>query len=165
MSLASQETQFTSENPNMGFQDFLRDETTLEINAKSWFASRRLTERGKEIFPKLLLQSIEKDNGAAWLIEQLGQQRLLKNREGISNGTIYRFSMIPEDAVETLVYAQLNRLKLRAHCRVAIQAGKTEIAASRRSRSNPLEMEACTVDPKLLLNDLRRSAGSETTLC
>lgn len=146
------------------FLELLINEAEIEVLNKSYIHSKRLNNRGRRRFPELLVQAAEK-NDTQWLIKALQQPQFLRNRESRKEeGNVLRFVRMPKNPVESLAHAQMDRLRLRAHCRLMLELGHKKITLAARKQNAPWEMEKRTFDTKMVLDDLRRDACQETLL-
>jgi hypothetical protein len=153
-----------SELPPNRFRELLLEEAEKEIRNKTFIQSSRLNCRGKESYPELIYQAAAKDD-TQWFIRELQVRGLLRIRDGRKEeGNVYRFVLMPTDAAESLAYAQMNRLKLRAHCRLMLENGHLEMSLPCRKREQPWEMETRTFNTEELLRDLQRDACQTTLL-
>lgn len=150
--------------PASRFEELLIEEADIEIAEGTYLKSKRLSEKGKREFPSLLLQAAGY-NDTQWLIQALQQPHLLWTREARKEeGNILRFRPMPKNAFQDLAVTQMNRLRLRAHCRLQLEQGQKQIKVPCRKRDMPWEMEMRTFETQVLLEDLRRQACQESLL-
>jgi len=145
------------------------EEVDLDITRGALFVSPRLSLTGAAAYATLLKEAI-KHHDSEWLENELEHQRRLSGTETRRKPTGgYAVVAMPETAAQTIAESEFNRFYIRAVCRQAIAAGTRTVTVYRaKPASEPRAASqrriGTQVDPRALLNDLRRNTGVETAL-
>jgi hypothetical protein len=128
------------------------------------YVSGRLSERGSDAWPNLLLAAIATGDDDA-LAKELRQPGMMNAMEMRKTGP----AKVPVNAPEMLAEGEFNRFYIRAVCRRAVEDGIDEVEVYRaKAVSNPRrESQAklgTRVDAAALLDDLRTHPGVDTAL-
>lgn len=127
-----------------------------------------LSGQGVHDFANLLREAME-EGDETHLAEALNQKRRIARtaaRQRPSGG--YTTVTVPANAAEMIADDAFNRYYIRALCRRALDDGqqlivyRAKAAHSPRPRSE--ELVETTVDPAMLLDDLRQHTGEETEM-
>ncbi len=149
-----------------GVRNFMAEEVELDIEREKLYMSKRL-KTGFENNYITLLQDAIVDGDTGTFAQCILNEDCLKNMEP-SKRSSTGMKKVPKNAHETLGEGEFNRFYCRGVCRKAIEEGhELEIYRAKqvqRPRSASLELIGKTVDPKQLLEDLRKNIGVDTAL-
>lgn len=147
----------------------MRAEIELDIDGDGLYQSPRLSPRGVDDYPALLLEAAKHGTPDSFA-EVLTHGGRLKTHETATrkDGTTYS-KKVPRNAHETLAEGEFNRFYIRGVCLRALEAGEQYVRIYRAKQvANPrAESEAkigTLIDANALLRDLRASPGVEPAL-
>lgn len=156
-------------NLNDHVRDLMLDEVEHDLRNGTLFVSPRLSNTGHQNYVTLLKEAVRQHDDA-WLAEQLSQlcrvERTEHRRKPKGGFTIAR---VPVTAARSIAESEFNRYYMRGLCRMAIEAGVSELIVYRAKRvANPRpasqERVGTRVGAQALLEDLRAHPGTETAL-
>lgn len=149
-----------------GVRKFMTEEVNLDIAKSNLYMSKRLKEGFEDNYIALLHDAIV-DGDTSSFAECISNEDCLKSMEP-SKRSRTGMKKVPYDAHITLGEGEFNRFYCRGVCRKAIEEGhELEIYRAKevqRPRSISKELIDKTVDPKQLLEDLRKNIGVDTAL-
>jgi hypothetical protein len=143
-------------------------EIEQDIANGTLYISPRLTQRGRDDYPDLLLDAAENGDVASFAAALRADGRLNDTEMAFRNGRQHS-RRVPVNAPETLAEGEFNRFYARGLCRRAIEEGIEDVIVYRaKAVTSPRpESEAkigTAVNAALLLEDLRVSTGVEPAL-
>lgn len=143
-------------------------EINTDIDGNVLYISPRLSERGRQDYPQLLLDAAEHGDPASLAAELRVSDRLNSTETTTRKGKTYP-KQVPFDAPETLADGEFNRFYARGLCVRAIEANIKYVVVYRaKDVTNPRpESEAKvgqSIDATMLLADLRTNIGIEPAL-
>lgn len=142
------------------------EEIDLDIEAGTLYISKRLKRGKEEVYINLLKDSISNGNCNLFVSEIANNNCLLT--EVPDNKTKSGIRKVPKDAHITLGEGEYNRFYIRALCRKSISYNnELEIFRAKTVRNPRSASQAKigqTVNPKKLLEDLRKNIGIDTAL-
>jgi hypothetical protein len=148
---------------------YMLEELEIDIEQGVLYISPRLNSNGQRMWPELLKEAIIAHNDD-WLATQLNMRSCLKSSEErrLRSGKI-TVAKVPVSASETLAEGEFNRFYARGLCARAIAEGISEVVVCRgkqvqQPRPESQAMIGRRIDPKALLEDLRKSQGVEPAL-
>lgn len=157
------------ENLDETTRHFMVEEIERDAQSGNLYLSPWLTTLGMRDWPTLLREAAASGSDvtlaaalrAGNYIEQTAQRR--KPKGGYTTYTV------PHTAADTMAEGEFNRFYVRGLCRRAIDAGISSLIIYRaKAVMNPRpgseEKIGTTVDPNLILKDLRESPGVEPAL-
>ena len=149
-------------------REVMIEEILYDIQNNKLYISPRLSSVGIADYPQLLQEAAQNGDDTSMASQLSVNERLnLMESRRTSKGEIIS-AKIPSNAAETLASGEFNRFYIRALCRIAIDNGTQVIVYRARQSSNPrIESESkigSSVDPTILLNDLRNNIGIDTFL-
>ena len=149
-----------------GVREFIGEEIELDIEKETLYMSPRL-KSGFESNYITLLQDAVIDGDTGSFSQCILNESCLKSMEP-SKRSRTGMKKVPKNAHDTLGEGEFNRFYCRGVCRKAIEEGhELEIYRAKqvqRPRSISKELIGKTVDPKRLLEDLRKNIGVDTAL-
>ena len=110
---------FHFENLDITTRRYMLTEAEQAIKTSQLHLSRRLTERGQELYPALLLEAIQTGDATS-LAAALEQEQCFAEREPY--GTTTR--RVPAGAARTFAESEFNAFYMRGVCHRAIQEGE-----------------------------------------
>lgn len=140
-------------------------EVEHDIEVGQLYLSSRLSTRGSNDYPDLLLEAAKRGTPDSFA-EALSQGGRLKTHETATRtGTTYR-KKVPRNAHETLAEGEFNRFYIRGLCQRTLEAGGQNLRIYRAKqvvnpRAESVAMIGALIDAKALLRDLRTSIGVE----
>lgn len=150
-------------------RSFMLEEFERDFTGGVLYLSDRLTETGRNIYPRLLREAIESgdDTSLATEIRRLNCLKAVEPRRTPSGGVTT--ARVPVNAHETLAEGEFNRFYIRALCRRVLgEGGQLEIYRAKPVSSPRAESQArigqIVQDPRRLLEDLRTNIGVEPAL-
>lgn len=146
---------------------YMLEEIEIVIGDGSIYISAYLTDQGKTEWPELLKQAAVNGSDATLALQLPGRLLDKVQRRTPSGG--FTMAKVPYTAPETMAEGEFNRFYVRAICRRAIDDGITSVIAYRAKevavpRPESQAKIGQTFDPKVILEDLRTSAGVEPSL-
>lgn len=150
-------------------RNLMLEEIELAISDGSIYLSPWLSTQGLADWANLLRDAAKSgtDDTLANQLRLNGRINTTAQRRKPKGGfTTYN---IPHTAPETMAEGEFNRFYVRGLCRYAIENGITELEVYRaktveQPRPGSEEKIGTKVDPKTILEDLRKSPGVEPTL-
>lgn len=157
------------ENLDIGTRHFMVEEIDLDISNSSIYISNFLNAQGCESWPRLLREAAEQGTDES-LCAAITRDRCLKShyeRRKPKGG--YTMAAVPHTAHETMGEGEFNRYFTRGLCRRAIQDGLAALEVYRAKvvadpRPTSQTKIGLLVDPRAILEDLRRTQGLEPAL-
>lgn len=157
---------FLFKNLSNETRQYMKEEAEYDIQKGTLYLSERLSATGKEVYPALLLKSIESGNEdtlASSLIGHFNPTYLRKNPKGG-----FTHAKMPSSQNQTLAEGEFNRFYIRALCRIALLSGvKLRIYRAKLSsvpRDESENLIGKFIDAERLLQDLRTNSGKNTVL-
>jgi hypothetical protein len=149
-------------------RDIMLKEVESDIGNGDLYISSRLSPSGKIDYPDLLKISIQ-NHDSIWLATQLLLNFRMSTHESRKTKNVATQVRIPIGANETLAEGEFNRFYIRGLCIYAIQNKVQSLTVYRaKSSLNPRQESlmkiGTSVDPIILLNDLRSNTGIDTAL-
>jgi alpha-galactosidase/6-phospho-beta-glucosidase family protein len=146
----------------------MKEELELDLEKENLYISKRLNDKGKDIYPTLLKRAIECGTEAT-LAEQIRSNNLLNTTYRRKNASGYSDVKMPKNAAETLADGEFSRFYARAICLRAIRENKKEVRVYRAKNSVVLRKKSeskigMKVNAEELIEDLRNNVGRETFL-
>jgi len=141
------------------------EEIETDIADHTIYVSRYLTELGAQAWPELTIEAARNgsDDSLAAAVRQPGRLRTHTERRKPSGG--FTMAAVPYNAHETMAESQFNLYVMRALARRAIASGQAlqvfRGKAVDQPRASSEALIGSTVDPKFLLDELRRTKGVE----
>lgn len=151
-------------NLDSAIRKLMLEEIDADIKNNNLYISARLSPTGVKEYPDLLKEAVQSHDDA-WLASQLSLSGRISATE-MRNGSPIKMR---HDANEVLASSEFNRFYLRGLCLWAIQNNKSTLTIYRaRNVSSPRAASEAkigsTISPQILLDDLRKNIGIETTL-
>jgi len=145
---------------------YMLEELDYDLERGSLYLSKRLNERGIELYPQLLRMAIKEGNDATFAHELLMKNCLKSKEERTVKGKAV-VAKVPSNAHTLLAEGEFNRFYIRGMCLGALKDGscKLEIYRAKQVSSPRQESEAKIgqkIDPDSVLNDLRVNVGTDT---
>ncbi len=144
-------------------------EVEMDIKNDRLYLSKRLSERGRNDYPTILLEAI-KLHDPTWLANQLGIQGRMVSFEASHSkqGNVYA-KHTPSNDNETLAFGEFNRFYIRGLCQRAINDNIEYLTVYRaetvgEQRLGSSAMVRSQINPQELLTDLRENVGRNTRL-
>ncbi len=145
-------------------REFMVDEFNSDINSDSCYTSTRFHEVGKDCYLKIMPKHLSEGDDNS-LAEDLRNSDCFNTHETDKNG---KEKKVPVTAAQIFAEGEFNRFYMRAVSLRAISEDLSiEVYRARHSENPSPESEALigkTLDPQILLRDLRDCKGIETTL-
>lgn len=146
----------------------MRSEVESDIANAVLYESSRLSARGRDGYPTLLLEAVDRGDDRS-LGNDLRMHRRMNAKETATRGGKTFTKDVPVTAPQTLAEGEFNRFYARGLCRRAIAEGVTHVRVYRAKnvaspRSTSEVMIGNLIDAKALLEDLRTSRGIEPAL-
>ena len=146
----------------------METEVRNDIGSKTLYLSPRLSQRGREDYPAVLLEAVKTGTPASMAssLKQLGR---LNETEMVTRQGKSHTKRVPYNAAETMAEGEFNRFYIRGVCLRAIEEGTPTVRVYRaKPVSNPRPesvrlLDTC-VDAAALLADLRQNVGVDTAL-
>ena len=160
----------TYQNLDAETRAFMVEEIDLDIHHGKLYISDYLTSRGKQAWPQMLRDAALSGTDAT-LALQISQPGILEShtqRRKPKGAGMYT-ARVPVNAAEVMSEGEFNRYYVRGLCRRAISNGISALTVYRaKAVATPRpQSEAkigATVDPAVLLQDLRMTTGVEPAL-
>lgn len=157
------------ENLDEETRRFMLEEIELDARDGTIYISNYLNDHGCEAWPHLLREAAERGTDDS-LAAAIRADRCLKDRverRKPKGGTT--IVAVPYTAHETMGEGEFNRYYTRGLCRRAIEHGVAQLEVYRakevmQPRTDSERKIGARVDPKLILEDLRRTQGVEPAL-
>ena len=147
-------------------RQFMEDEVREDIKNGTLYYGKYLSQRGKQLYPDLLIKSIKTGNEstlAQSLVGLFDEYTYKNNRSGVAS-----LAKVPCNANLTLAEGEFNRFYIRALCRIAMVSGrKLRIYRAKMSLNPRPESQmkiGAFIDANKLLSDLRSNQGTDTAL-
>ena len=143
------------------------NEFDKDVNEETVYLSKRLKEEYHKLYKEALRKALSEGTPKS-LSEEISQKNMLMSvvSRQTKKGLIQ--AKMPSDASATLAEGEFNRYYIRGVCLKAIEKnGKIVVYRARHSDNPRPESEAkigIKLDPKRLLEDLRKNIGIETHL-
>ncbi len=148
---------------------YMLQEVESDIAAGRLYLSRRFTDKGMQDYPALLREAVSQRD-AEWLAQQLSIENRMRPAElsHSRTGTAY-VKRTPFSDHETAAFGEYNRYYIRGLCARAIAEGIKEVIVYRalevaQERGTSASLIGSSVDPAILLADLRENIGKGTRL-
>lgn len=143
-------------------------EARRDMSSRILYLSNRLSERGRQDYPRLLLDATMAGTPES-LAHELNSYSRLNRTELTTRNGISSTKKVPHNAAETLAEGEFNRFYIRGICIRAIKDGSAMVRVYRAKqvtspRSDSEEQLGTKVDALALLNDLRNNVGVDTSL-
>jgi hypothetical protein len=145
------------------------EEIEMAVKDETIYLSPWLSPQGLNDWASLLIEAakIGNDDSLAGQLRQNGRINKTAQRRKPKGG--YTTYTVPYTASDTMAEGEFNRFYVRGLCRYAIANGiaKLEVYRAKAVAEPRPESEAklgTLVDPTIILDDLRKSAGVEPTL-
>jgi flagellar hook-basal body complex protein FliE len=150
---------FVFENLDTNLRKIMVEEYDLDIKNKVDYKSPRLTESGKENFPRLFKKALQETNEDK-LAAEIKSFKCIKSQEERTTRGVTRNVSVPVTANEILAHGEYNRFYMRALCKKILEEKKGTLEVYRaRPSENPREESekiiGSTINPEKLLNYLR----------
>ena len=148
---------------------FMLEEIDMDVRNGSIYISNYLNPRGCDLWPQILREAARDGNDDS-LAQAIVRDRCLKDRvERRKPKGGYTMAAVPVTAHETMGEGEFNRYYTRGLCRRAIEDGVAELEVYRAKevrepRPDSERKLGTRVDPRLILEDLRRTQGVEPAL-
>src|SRR5713226_7932270 len=145
---------------------FMVEEIDMDIASGALYLSPWLTERGRQDWPQLLRDAAVSGTDATLAAQIPLQGRLAQTAQRKKPKGGFTTYSVPVTAPEVMSEGEFNRFYVRGLCRRAIKDGVKSLVVYRAkavSKPRP-ESEAkigMTIDPAVLLTDLREMTGLE----
>lgn len=149
-------------------RELMISEINSDIAAIRIYQSPRLTAKGLQDFPSLLLEAA-KDGDTHSLASAISFDDRLNTREiSHRNGNPYEKD-VPVNASQTLAEGEFNRFYMRGVCLRALSLGLGHVTVYRAKQvNNPrpasIALDGTNKDAQGLLDDLRKHVGTDTAL-
>jgi hypothetical protein len=158
---------FNFENLDKDVRELMVEELELDVNKSRLYLSLRLNHYGQSEYPELLKKAMEDGD-----IETLANSLITENYWNMEEPRRTKKGIIsckvPRNAYQVLAEGEFNRFYIRALCRKAILENlDLEIYRAKHVRNHRSESEMIignSMDPKLLLEDLRINIGIDSIL-
>lgn len=147
-------------------RQYMTEEVKYDIQKGALYLSERLSPSGKEIYPELLLKSIESGNEDTLAESLIGKFNATYPRKNPRGG--FTQAKMPINQHQMLAEGEYNRFYIRALCRIAIlERARLRIYRAKYSIAPRVESEnkiGKFINAEQLLLDLRNNPGTDTAL-
>lgn len=146
----------------------MRAEVEQDIANGTLYIGSRLSPKGREEYPALLLAAVDSGNTETLAAELANGGRLLESETATRKGKTY-VKAVPVNAHETMAEGEFNRFYARGLCRRAVAEEKPHVRVYRakavaNARSASEAAIGTMIPAQALLDDLRSSIGIEPAL-
>jgi hypothetical protein len=148
---------------------YMRREFDRDIAAGTLHISPRLSARGRSVYQNLLSEAIDSGSPDSFAAALQHPGRLNETEERDAPGGGMTSVRVPETAGIMLAEGEFNRFYVRGLCLRAIDEGIDRLVIYRAKaveepRPDSNRRIGRSVNPRTLLDDLRRNAGVDTAL-
>ncbi len=148
---------------------FMAEEIEMAVNDGSIYLSNFLTDTGKRDWSRLLRDAAVNGSDATLAGQLTLNARLQTSYTKRKPRGGFTTAAVPVTAPETMAEGEFNRFYVRGLCRRAIDENIRQLIVYRAKpvdnpRPGSQEKIGTTIDPAILLADLRSSAGLEPSL-
>jgi len=157
---------FVFKNLTNETRQYMKEEVEYDLKNGTLYISERLSSAGKDVYPSLLLKSIESGNEDTLASSLIGKFNPTYQRRNPKGG--FTMAKIPSNQHQMLADGEFNRFYIRALCRIALLSGaQLRIYRAKISGAPRIESEnkiGMYIQAEQLLSDLRTNAGTDTAL-